>query len=359
MKIFIWGTGFYATQYYKTGECAANILLGFLESNKTKNEFMKKPVYEPYEIVNMEYDYIIVCVEQYSCEIANTAEENGIKIEKMIFMDNISWFDGSSLMHGLPKKLTNNYVIGCVEQSVIKKKFPLLYSRFIEPFENKALRYITVLRNGIDLEIGDSYLDKKNFANRYIREDYFRYRTFEFIADEIKRKFVDGAVAELGVFTGNFSMIINAIFNEKKMYLFDTFESFDEKEFSEEVKKGRCTDDFKEIFKETSIEEVLNKMPFPEMCIIKKGLFPATTNGMDDERFSFVSIDVDLKKSILEGLRWFYPRMNKNGVIFVHDYHNRFLQGVREAVLEFENEIDERLISIPIADEGGTLIIYK
>ena len=34
----------------------------------------------------------------------------------------------------------------------------------------------------------------------------------------------------------------------------------------------------------------------------KKGMFPSTAVGLDDEDYAFVSIDVDFEKSILEGL---------------------------------------------------------
>lgn len=94
-------------------------------------------------------------------------------------------------------------------------------------------------------------------------------------------------------------------------------------------------------------------------CIPRIGLFPESAKGLESKEFAFVSIDVDLEQSILEALRFFYPRLNSGGAMFVHDYNNRFLEGVKEAVKKYEKEIGQYLVKVPIADEGGTLIILK
>ena len=48
------------------------------------------------------------------------------------------------------------------------------------------------------------------------------------------------------------------------------------------------------------------------MCLFKKGYFPESAHGID-EKFAFVSLDLDLYKPTLEGLRFFYPKMIKGG----------------------------------------------
>ena len=39
-----------------------------------------------------------------------------------------------------------------------------------------------------------------------------------------------------------------------------------------------------------------------------------------DEKFAFVSLDLDLYKPTFEGLRFFYPKMIKGGCVLIHDY---------------------------------------
>ena len=124
--------------------------------------------------------------------------------------------------------------------------------------------------------------------------------------------------------------MINTKFQDKTLYLFDTFESFDVDEFHNEIKNGRVPEYFLEEFKDTNVEYVLGNMPYPNRCIIRKGLFPQTAAGLENEKYAFVSIDVDFEKSILVGLRYFYPRLVCGGAIFVHDYNNRFLESVKK-----------------------------
>lgn len=88
-------------------------------------------------------------------------------------------------------------------------------------------------------------------------------------------------------------------------------------------------------------------------------LFPKTTKGVEEEKFAFVSIDVDFEQSIFEGLKFFYPRLNNGGMIFIHDYNNRYLEGVKIAIHRYENEIGVKLRKVPLADEGGTIVIVK
>jgi O-methyltransferase len=97
-------------------------------------------------------------------------------------------------------------------------------------------------------------------------------------------------------------------------------------------------------------------MKNPERCVVKKGRFPDTTAGVEGP-FAFVSLDADLYLPIVEGLRFFYPRLSPGGMIFVHDYAGPGYQGVRQGVLEFcrENGVGY----VPLSDVGGSVAIAK
>lgn len=164
-----------------------------------------------------------------------------------------------------------------------------------------------------------------------------------------KRK-IAGAVAEVGVFRGEFAQFINYAFPDKKCYLFDTFEGFDANEALNEVKNGNCTEAFIEAYKQTNIGVVLDRMKYIDNIIIKQGFFPESLEGLE-EQFAFVSIDVDFEESIYEGLNYFYPRLSTGGYIFVHDY-NSSLCGVEKAV-------DRNICKMPLCDANGTLVITK
>ena len=118
-----------------------------------------------------------------------------------------------------------------------------------------------------------------------------------------------GACAEVGVFQGDTAKIINQAFADRKLYLFDTFSGFDERDVETEKKAG-----FSEAkvgdYQDTSVERVLEKMKYPNQCIIKKGYFPETAEGIE-ETFAFVRLDVDMYKPTKAGLEWFGKRMEK------------------------------------------------
>jgi len=194
-------------------------------------------------------------------------------------------------------------------------------------------------------------------ATKYILEpefDFIRCSTLELCYREITNNKVLGNVAELGVYKGKFSKKLNQLFANRTLYLFDTFEGFSKKDISVEVANNFS--DGKQDFSDTSVESVLKQMPYPSNCIVKKGFFPETANGVED-KFCFVSIDADLYEPIYQGLLFFYPRLEKGGYIFVHDFNNEAYTGARQAVLKFCNETGINFV--PIADSGGTAIITK
>ncbi|WP_394986379.1 TylF/MycF/NovP-related O-methyltransferase, partial [uncultured Helicobacter sp.] len=167
-------------------------------------------------------------------------------------------------------------------------------------------------------------------------------------ARECKDKGIEGDVAEVGVFQGDFAKHMNALFADKTLYLFDTFEGFDKRDLDSESR------DVTEYFSEghlgdTSIELVMSKMPNPSKVIIKKGYFPETAAGLENERFCFVNLDPDLYEPILAGLEFFYPRLSRGGVILIHDYFNSAYPGSKRAVDEFCTK--HNIFAIPIGDD--------
>lgn len=358
-KIYIWGTGNKAQTYLKTQEISFEQLCGFIETKREKFIFNGKNVYEPSEMANLEYDFILVLVEQYTNEIKQTALECGIDLRKVVFFDTVIWTNGDIVRFD-DKMRTSVSTIPCADdESMVADNFPKLYE-MIQEKRFYARSIISTYRNAKD-DIDDSVIVmQEGFDSRIYSDDYFRCRTFEFVADEILKNNVEGACAEVGVFQGHFARLINAKLNQKKLYLFDTFEGFDKVEIEKEIECGKAPLGCENDFVGTSVSMVMNSMPYPEKCVVKKGYFPGTSIGLEEETYSFVSIDVDLEESILECLRYFYPRLVVGGYIFVHDYNNRKFFGVKDALERYEKELGGTVIrKIPIADQGGTVVIIK
>lgn len=178
-----------------------------------------------------------------------------------------------------------------------------------------------------------------------------RLAVLELMTREIKNYNIEGSAAELGVWKGDFAMMINHYLPDKKLYLFDTFEGFDERDA--EVDRAEKFSTASYDFSQTSEELVLSRMEHPENCIIRKGWFPDTAEGVDD-KFCFVSLDTDLYQPILAGLKFFYPRLVKGGAIMIHDFNNKKdYPGVRQAVRDFG------VSYVCLPDACGSAVIVK
>jgi len=211
-----------------------------------------------------------------------------------------------------------------------------------------------LLRRNLFLTSAMPHLYRERILDITDRMDYVRNSCLELAAYDLQQEKVPGAVAEVGVYRGDFAQKIHEAFPERTLYLFDTFEGFHDEDKNFDLK--RKFHDHHEDFSNTSVELVLSKMRHPEKCVIKKGRFPETANGVEGN-FAFVSLDADLFLPILEGLKFFYPRLSPGGMIFVHDYAGTGYQGVRQAVREFCRE--SGVGYVPLCDTGGSVVIAK
>lgn len=186
-----------------------------------------------------------------------------------------------------------------------------------------------------------------------------RIETLRLTAESINCQRLDGAVAELGVYKGGFSRYINMYFPNKHLYLFDTFESFINNKYISKNDERFVNDVIIKLTpkNEDVVENILHVFPKKEKCVICKGYFPETTKGLENVKFCFVSIDVDIYQTTYDGLEYFYPRLVDRGIIFVHDYNTHSCCGVRKAVDEFCFNYKVGFACVP--DKSGTIIITK
>lgn len=206
--------------------------------------------------------------------------------------------------------------------------------------------------------------------NRLFSENWADDQTFKKICLPVRLKFleyfalytythnIEGSAAEVGVNQGDFAKEINRVFPDRRLYLFDTFEGFDERDLNIEAKKNQDSHFMNWLvgsnyFRNNNVEFTRAKLPHPEQCVIKKGYFPETFD-LEKEQFAFVHLDTDLYQPTLAGLEIFYPLMSPGGVILVHDYFNG-LSGVTKAVDEFTGK--NKINAIPIGDQYSAAIV--
>lgn len=168
---------------------------------------------------------------------------------------------------------------------------------------------------------------------------------------------VVGDFAEVGVYKGATATVFAhyAKTMNRKLYLFDTFEGFDDKESY--LSEGRI---YKDTFKDTSIKVVESQIGLMHMPYVKiiKGNFPSSVKFNDEiknTKFAIVHLDCDLYDPIINSLNFFENKMQKKGLIIIHDYNNPNFFGAKKAVDEFINKLSLTLVSLN--DKSGTCLI--
>lgn len=147
---------------------------------------------------------------------------------------------------------------------------------------------------------------------------------------------ISGDIAEVGVYKGGSAKLIRCASKSKQLHLFDTYEGLPET--SEKDKQGK----FSKGELSASLDHVKKYLADYSDIYFYKGLFPSTGSAVADKKFSFVHLDVDLYKSTLDSLDFFYNKMTLGGVTISHNYHD--LIGVRKAFDEFYDNKPEIII---------------
>lgn len=215
------------------------------------------------------------------------------------------------------------------------------------------LMFRSLQKNNVFIGNSLEYLHRKREMDKN-HFDYVRVASLELISHEIELRRIEGNVAELGVYKGKFARQINRYFPDRTLYLFDTFEGFNEADIASEKSQDLSRGD--QDFSDTSVEAVLRTMPHPSRCKPIKGYFPESARAVDD-RFVFVSLDADLYDPLYAGLIFFYPKLVPGGYIFIHDFNNDHYKGARKAVETFCRE--QAINYMPLPDSCGSAVIMK
>lgn len=247
------------------------------------------------------------------------------------------------------------------QAAVLRTKVLSIFSlpfRFGRTFFNYL--YISYLPDSLKTDVAKNeflvLLDR--FSKHHTRNnsgDIPRLISFMLNCKQIITEGIPGDFAELGVYRGNTAAILAYYARRagRKVYLFDTYEGFHTADLQ------GIDAEKKVIFEDTSlslVEEVIG--PEKDMCEFVKGYFPdSLTPKHRTVTYSIVSLDCDLYEPMKAGLEFFYPRMSKGGVLFLHDYSSTRWDGAKMAVDEFTKKTGEFVILMP--DKSGSAFIRK
>jgi len=193
------------------------------------------------------------------------------------------------------------------------------------------------------------YLKKQQRRLLVGSSDPVRYGTLLLAFEQITKDKIPGSLAECGVYKGQLSKFIHAMLPDRKLYLFDTFEGFDQRH-KESQNDNR--------FKDTSVESVKKLVGNSENVIIKKGFFPESATGIENESFAFIMLDFDKYEPTLAALKLLYSKLNPGGFLFIHDYSSPESDwACSRALNEFLVDKPEKPILIP--DAWGSALFRK
>jgi len=195
-------------------------------------------------------------------------------------------------------------------------------------------------------------------AYNYVDKDRNRVEFIRKYSELIYLRTIPGAAAECGVFRGHYAAFINKYLHDRTLYLFDTFTGFDKRDIEKEKLLESSNPNVESIvdWANTANADIsMIRCLYQENVVIKQGYVPETFIGLEEEKFCFVSLDMDLYEPMLASLRFFAPRMSQGGVILVHEYYCNNFTSVKTVVEDFSKEYG--ITTVPIGDKLSIAVI--
>ena len=151
-----------------------------------------------------------------------------------------------------------------------------------------------------------------------------------------------GDCAEVGVYKGGTARLLAKVFGPvgKTVHLFDTFSGMPPCDSRKDTYKEGD-------FGDTSFEDVKAFLSDCSNVRMYKGIFPLSPNPVENATFCMVHIDVDIYKSVMDCCKFFYPRMEKSGIMIFDDYGFPLCPGALQAVDEFFSGKPEKPVYLP------------
>jgi len=158
----------------------------------------------------------------------------------------------------------------------------------------------------------------------------------------------DGDVIECGVYRGGslaqIATVLKARRPEKRVFGVDTFEGHPY-DYEQDIPEGGKVLHHKGLFAKSQLEKVrlyLGEAGLTNVKLFKGLVEEVLPKELDNERFCFAHLDLDLYKSTKSALSFLVPRMTTGGIIVFDDYGNHESPGVTRAVDEIlgENSVE-------------------
>ena len=204
------------------------------------------------------------------------------------------------------------------------------------------------------------WLSDKNFqktfemVKNYTMVDKYRcFELWQLVAESAK---LQGALVEIGVWRGGTGALIakSAELNGIKdtLYLCDTFEGV--------VKAGLKDSRYEGGEHANTSIKIVEELIFQKLKMsnikILQGIFPdETAKFVNEDKFRFCHIDVDVYQSAKDIVDWIWPKITVGGIIVFDDYGFRTCDGITKLVNE-ERGGEDRIV---IHNLNGHAVVIK
>lgn len=181
----------------------------------------------------------------------------------------------------------------------------------------------------------------------YTLNDFCARRLLYFYDLFYQIKEIDGDVVECGVGTGEtlfYQATITKLFNkERHIYGFDSFQGLPAPSEEDEPSKSSVESPiFPGLFAYTK-EYVVKRLLFngigaeflDNRVSLIEGWFPHTFHRYNGKGIALLHLDVDLYQSYKQALEYFYPKVNRGGIIALDEYQDSCWVGATKAIDEF------------------------
>lgn len=341
--VVVWGCGNGCKEMLEKYPVNLEDVVAFVDAdrNKTGEDFYGHKIICPDDLGQIEFDCIVISIKNQENvkQIRNQYPYQFITIEQFVHQKMIQL----SCFFGL-------HAEGDIEERYLEVLHENMKSRGLYPVAiPDSINFFNRYKEYVNMK---GLYTARNAVNKL--KDYSRLHSMMLNLHRILEGGVEGVFAELGVYLGNNCAVLHEYCKKynRKLYMFDTFEGFDARDLT-----GIDKDQMMQ-FKDTTIDGVRAFVGDDEYTKYIKGYFPeSVTSECREEKYAFVSLDCDLYQPLKAGLEFFYPRMSKGGMIFIHDYSGCFFEGARMAVDEYCNENHLSVVLLP--DKAGTAVLVK
>jgi O-methyltransferase len=157
-------------------------------------------------------------------------------------------------------------------------------------------------------------------------------------------KLSQGDLIEVGVWRGGTGALVAAqsarLIPSAQVFLCDTFTGV--------VKTGAQDTSYEDGMHADTSAEIVKRLLGQlgvENAVVLQGVFPEqTANRIQNRRFRFCHIDVDVYQSAKDVCEWLWPRLEPGGMVVFDDYGMRGTEGVQRFVNEWRVRADLNFI---------------